>query len=104
MPRCCLSRLRRVLAPAMSCSYLVAVVQAQGAKQTVRQNPIPDSDADHMAYSRSSAPGDLLPNFAAEPIRLGCRCGCDTPGPGLSRCVLHTAYLGQRGLCIFVIL
>jgi hypothetical protein len=44
MPRC---RLRRVLAPAMSCSFRVSM-QAQDAKQKVPQNPIPDSDADHI--------------------------------------------------------
>src|ERR1700693_4768102 len=35
----------RVLALALACC---SVVQAQGAQQTVPQNPIPDSDADHI--------------------------------------------------------
>ena len=38
----------RVLALALSCCSAVSIVPAQGAKQTVPQNPIPDSDADHI--------------------------------------------------------
>jgi hypothetical protein len=49
MPSCRLPRSWRVLALAISCSCLVSVVQAQGAKQTVPQNSIPHSDADHIA-------------------------------------------------------
>ncbi|MGA8342276.1 MAG: hypothetical protein WB781_10095 [Candidatus Sulfotelmatobacter sp.] len=38
----------RVLALALSCCSAVSIVHAQGAKQRVPQNPIPDSDADHI--------------------------------------------------------
>lgn len=38
----------RVLAFALFCLSAVSILQAQGAKQTVPQNPIPDSDADHI--------------------------------------------------------
>jgi hypothetical protein len=38
----------RVLALAAACSTAVSSVLAQGAKQTVPQNPIPDSDGDHI--------------------------------------------------------
>jgi hypothetical protein len=38
----------RVLPIAVSCCSLVSIVHAQGAKQTVPQNPIPDSDTVHI--------------------------------------------------------
>ena len=38
----------RVLALAAGCVFAVLSVHAQGAKQNVPQNPIPDSDADHI--------------------------------------------------------
>ena len=38
----------RVPAFALLCRSAVSFLQAQGAKQTVPQNPIPDSDADHI--------------------------------------------------------
>jgi hypothetical protein len=38
----------RVLMLALGCSLGVPIVQAQGAKQTIPQNPVPDSDQDHM--------------------------------------------------------
>ena len=37
----------QVLALVLSCCSAVSIVQAQGAKQTTPQNPIPDSDGDH---------------------------------------------------------
>ncbi|HEV2689627.1 MAG TPA: hypothetical protein VGV35_13785, partial [Bryobacteraceae bacterium] len=48
MSGCCFPRSLRVLALALSCFSAVSVVQAQGAKQTVPQNRVPDSDADHI--------------------------------------------------------
>lgn len=48
MGRCGFLRSLRVLALAMSCCSAGSIVQAQGAKQAVPQNPIPDSDADHV--------------------------------------------------------
>jgi len=48
MAVCCFRRWLRVLALALSCSSVVSMVQAQGAKQTFRQNPIQDPDADHI--------------------------------------------------------
>jgi hypothetical protein len=83
MPRC---RLRRVLAPAMSCSFRVSM-QAQGAKQKVPQNPIPDQmpttskNATNGFVAVVCSRENPLPNFAAKPIRLSCRWGCDTPRP-----------------------
>ena len=38
----------RVLAPALSCCSAVSIMLAQGSKQTVPQNPIPETDADHI--------------------------------------------------------
>ena len=38
----------RVPALALFCLSAVSFLQAQGATQTVPQNPIPDSDADHV--------------------------------------------------------
>jgi hypothetical protein len=38
----------QALALAAGCVSAVLSVQAQGAKQNVPQNPIPDSDADHI--------------------------------------------------------
>jgi hypothetical protein len=43
-----LSNWMRVLTLALSCCSAVSLVHAQGAKQTVPQNSIPDSDADHI--------------------------------------------------------
>ena len=43
-----LLRWLRVLALALSCFFLHSFLLAQGAKQAVPQNPIPDSDADHV--------------------------------------------------------
>src|SRR5437588_6326677 len=37
-----------VLALAVNCGSAVFIVHAQGAKQSVPQNPIPDSDRDHI--------------------------------------------------------
>jgi uncharacterized membrane protein len=48
MPSSRFLRSLQVLALAVSCSSPVSILQAQGAKQTVPQNPIPDSDADHI--------------------------------------------------------
>jgi hypothetical protein len=48
MLSCNLSRWLRVLAIALSCCSAVSIVQAQGAKQTVPQSPIHDSDPDHI--------------------------------------------------------
>jgi hypothetical protein len=48
MLRCTLFRRLRVLALALSCCSAVSIVQAQGAKQTVPQSPIHDSDAEHI--------------------------------------------------------
>ncbi len=48
MPSRCFFPSLRVLALALSCSVFVSVVQGQGAKQSVPQNPIPDNDADHI--------------------------------------------------------
>ena len=47
MARCRFLRSLRVLALALSCGCAVSIVQAQGVKQIVPQNPVPDSDADH---------------------------------------------------------
>ena len=46
--RCRFIRSLRVLALALSCCFAVSVVKAQGAKQTVPQNRIPDTDVDHI--------------------------------------------------------
>ena len=48
MLSCNLFRWLRVLAIALSCCSAVSIVQAQGAKQTVPQSPIHDSDPDHI--------------------------------------------------------
>ena len=40
--------LLRVLIFVLTCFAVISTVQAQGAKQTVPQNPIPDADADHV--------------------------------------------------------
>lgn len=38
----------RVAALVLSCSSTISILEAQGAKQTVAENPITDSDADHV--------------------------------------------------------
>jgi hypothetical protein len=48
MSGCYFLRSLRALALALSCCSAVSVVQAQGAKQNVPQNRVPDSDADHI--------------------------------------------------------
>jgi hypothetical protein len=48
MAGCCFRRSLRVLALALSCCSAVSLVQAQGAKQTVPLNRIPDTDFDHI--------------------------------------------------------
>ena len=48
MSGCCCVRSLRVLALALGCCSVASMVQAQEAKQTVPQNRIPDTDADHI--------------------------------------------------------
>jgi hypothetical protein len=67
--------LLRVLIFVLTCFGVISIAQAQGAKQTVPQNPIPDADADHVKeraewfFRGRLVHGKPSAELAAEPIR-----------------------------------
>ncbi len=79
--------LRSLLAPALVLSFcaVASVMQGQGAKQSVPQNPIPDSDADHINernqwFFRGRLVHGKLPRiFDGGLFKAKCRCARGVP-------------------------
>jgi len=96
----------RVLVLALSLSFVVSIVQAQGARQTVSENPIPESDADHLSLTvaedflvTSSAPSQTVTagqksgpyNLTIQPVgssfSAGVTLSCSAGLPAVVQCM-----------------